>query len=213
MPEMLEDGSRAAALLRHPMRVRLMELARTPRSAADMAAVLGLPRQRVNHHVRALAQARLLRRAGRARKGNLLEQRYVASGSSYQLAPELVGDLAPDRRPAGDRFGIEFLFALANRLTRELGRAVREATSQRRRVPTFGIEGTLRFRSARERAAFADALDRAVAQVIADHASPARRPDGSPAPGRPYRLALGVYPIPPSHEDDPELLDDRPRPP
>jgi hypothetical protein len=53
----------------------------------------------------------------------------------------------------------------------------------------------LRFESAEQRTAFAAALQRAVMHTIGRHASPARRPDGSPGPGRLYRLVLGCYPI------------------
>ena len=89
----IEDLSQAAVLL-DPLRLRIMTAAREPVSAADIARSLRLPRQKVNYHVRQLARAKLLRRAGQARRRNLVEQRYVASAAAYVLSPALLGPMA-----------------------------------------------------------------------------------------------------------------------
>jgi DNA-binding transcriptional ArsR family regulator len=194
--EMVEDGERAAALL-DPLRLEILRQAREPRSASEIADRLRLPRQRVNYHVRRLASAHFLRKAGRRRKRNLYEQRYVASARSYLLSPEVLGPLAEaSPAAAGDRFSAGYLLALSARLQRELGRAAREAVRARRRLAVLGLDAELRFQSAEERRRFADALLAAVTRVVAEHASPYARADGSPGPGRPYRLVLGCHPIP-----------------
>ena len=55
-------GEKSAAI--NPAeRQRIVALARTPMSATEMASRLGLPRQRVNYHVRQLERARFLERA------------------------------------------------------------------------------------------------------------------------------------------------------
>src|ERR1700687_4599969 len=89
--ECVVDGRRAAALL-DPLRSKILTLARQAASATALGARLGLPRQRVNYHVRELYRAGLLKRAGRRRKRNMFEQRYVASARGYILSPELLGD-------------------------------------------------------------------------------------------------------------------------
>ncbi len=68
-------------------------LAREPICAAELARRLALPRQRVNYHVRELERAGFLRPAGRQRKRNWIEQRYVATARSYVLSPEILGPL------------------------------------------------------------------------------------------------------------------------
>src|SRR5688572_21365403 len=45
--ETVSDGPRVAALVQHPVRRRILALARTPMSATEMAGRLGLTRQRV----------------------------------------------------------------------------------------------------------------------------------------------------------------------
>ena len=98
------DSPRRASALLNPMRLRLVRMAQEPVSATELARRLGLPRQRVNYHVRELARAGFLRPAGRRRKRNLVEQRYVATARSYVLSPEILGPSrpigAPSRTPA-----------------------------------------------------------------------------------------------------------------
>jgi hypothetical protein len=85
-----------------------------------------------------------------------------------------------------------------------LGRASREAAQQQKRLSTFSIGAELRFESAEQRARFALELQRAVLEVVARHASPFTRPDGSAGAGRPYRFVAGCYPIPPRLPDTAE---------
>lgn len=201
--EMIHDAERAAALL-HPLRRRILESLREPDSAAGLARRLHLPRQKVNYHVRELARGRFLERAGRRRKRNMIEQRYVARARGYIFAPELLGRLGAGRRQVEDTFSAAYLLALSAQLQSELGRASHEAAAQKKRLATLSLASEMRFESAEQRAGFARALHRAVLDAIARHASPARLKDGQPGPGRPYRLILGCYPIPPNaKQDDP----------
>lgn len=192
---LLDSAPRAAAVL-HPLRRRVLEALQQPDSAAGLARRLHLPRQRLNYHVRELARAGLLRRAGRRRKRNMIEQCYVATARGYALSPELLGSLGADPRCVEDTFSAAYLLALAAQLQKELGRASREATAQGKRLITMSMNSEFRFESAEQRAQFARALQAAVVDVIGRFASPAQRADGSPGAGRPYRLILGCYPLP-----------------
>ena len=49
--ETVEDPRAAAALL-HPLKARILRLAREPASAAELSRRLDLPRQRVHYHAR-----------------------------------------------------------------------------------------------------------------------------------------------------------------
>jgi DNA-binding transcriptional ArsR family regulator len=193
----LLDSAPSAAAVLHPLRRRILESLTEPDSAAGLARRLRLPRQRLNYHVRELARAGLLRRAGRRRKRNMIEQRYVATARSYALSPELLGRLGADPRRVEDTFSAAYLLALAAQLQGELGRASREAAAQGKRLTTFSMNSEFRFESAEQRAEFARALEKAVVDVVGRFASPPQRADGSAGPGRPYRLVMGCYPIPP----------------
>jgi DNA-binding transcriptional ArsR family regulator len=190
---------RAAALL-HPLRLRILEALREPDSAAGLARRLRLPRQMVNYHVRELARARFLERAGQRRRRNMIERRYRATAQGYILSPELLGRLGVPRDQAEDAFSAAYLLGLVARAQEELGRASREAAAQKKRLATLSVSAELRFESAEQRARFAAELRRAIVEVIGRHASPNTLADGSAGAGRPYRLILGCYPIPPKRE-------------
>ena len=185
------DLGKAAVALK-PLRVRILAAAREPASAASIAATLGLSRQAVNYHVRALAKAGFLRRAGRVRKRGLVEQRYVVSARAFLVAPDALGALDTPSPPV-DRFSIAYVLTLAARIQHEAARAWRGATQQGKRVPVLALDSEIRFESPQQRAAFAAALSEAVTRVIAEHSGPPVTTE--PATGRRYRLALACYPL------------------
>ena len=186
------SARRAGALL-NPLRLQILALARQPASASDLARRLELPRQRINYHVRALERAGFLRAAGRRRKRNMIEQRYVASARGFVLSPTLLGPVGADWRDIGDTASGDYLLALAEQLRRDVERAEREAGGER--VSTVSLKSQFRFESAAQRAEFTRALREAVVAVIARHATPNRTEDGRVGRGRAHRLVLACYPV------------------
>lgn len=199
----IESPDRASALL-HPLRLRLLALAREPVSAADLARKVSLPRQRVNYHVRALSQAGLLKPAGRRRRRNLYEQRYQATARAYVLDPALLGPLAADWRAIADKASSAYLIALSEQVRADVSRGAEAARQEGKRLATFSLKSQFRFLSPEQRAEFAEAVRRALVDVIARHTSPDRREGGRPGRGRPFRLVLVCYPAPPEEEGDSE---------
>jgi len=198
--ECIDEPARAQSLL-SPLRLEVLARATQPRSAADIASELGLARQKVNYHVKELAKARLLRPAGRRRKRNLVEQRYVATARSYVLDPALLGPLECRPRDDDDALSAACLLGAATRMVSDTVRASRDAREGGKRIATLTMTADVRFETAKQREQFSAALTSAVARVIAEHSSPDTRPDGRPGKGRPFRLTLGCHPIPtPSHE-------------
>jgi DNA-binding transcriptional ArsR family regulator len=195
--DVLREPSRAAALFYHPLRLRILAALLQPDSATGVARRMNLPRQTVNYHVRELARAHLLTRAGRRRRRHLYEQCYVATARGYIFSPELLGKLAADPAQVVDTLSAKYLLGLASKVQSEVARASDLAATAGKRLATLSINSELRFTSPEQRAAFAEELQRAIVETIARHSSPYANPDGAPAEGRPYRLVLGCYPIPP----------------
>lgn len=193
------DPDAARSLLQHPLRARILALGAEPRSPTAMARQLDETRQKVHYHVLALAKAGFLEAAETARCGNMTEQRWRATARAWSLAPELLGELGAHALPLdpADSLSAHALLVRSARLQHELGRAVDEAAAQSKRLATLSLTSELRFESAAQRSAFTEALRDAITEVVAKHASPVERDDGSPAPGRPYRLVLGCHPVPP----------------
>jgi hypothetical protein len=194
--EPVSDRRTAAALLAHPLRARLVALAREPQSATQMAGRLGLSRQGVNYHVRQLARTGLLRRAGQVRRRNLIEQRYQATARAYVLAPEILGPLAAAGQTAEDAFSAARLVGLAAEAQTDVARAIREAATRGQRLPTLSIAADVRFESPAERQAFTEALQAAITDVVGRHSAPVLGTKGEPASGRRFRLVVACYPSP-----------------
>ncbi len=184
--EPIVERRRAAALM-HPIRTRILGLAAEPASATEIADRLGQSRQSVNYHVRALARAGFLKRAGQRRKRNLVEQRYVATARGYVLTPEVLGPAAPDWRRIEDTMSAAYLMALTAQLQSDLAAASAGAQAEGKRLPTMSMHAELRFETADQRTAFTRALHAAILDVVARHSSPSG--------GRAYRLVLGCCPI------------------
>ena len=193
--ECVRDPGRASVVL-DPLRLVILERSREPRSASDIAGELGLPRQRVNYHVKELAKAGFLAKAGRVRRRNFYEQRYRATATGYLVSPEALGPVAADPEAVEDRMSAAYLLALSARLQCEVGGAAERARAGGWRLATLSMDAELRFENAAQRRAFTEALRDAVAGVIAEHTAPARKDDGSPGPGTPYRMMLGCWPVP-----------------
>ncbi len=187
--EVIEDPVAAAVAL-DPMRSRLLSELATPASAATLAERLGLPRQKVNYHLQALAGHGLVQPAGERRWGGLTERRFVATANSYVVSPAAMGLAASTPERTADRLSASYLIALAARAVREVGAMVRRALATDQRLATLSIDTEIRFRSAVERAAFSEEL----ATAIADLAARYHDPD---APGgRPHRVVAFAHPSP-----------------
>ncbi|MBL8879695.1 MAG: helix-turn-helix domain-containing protein [Phycisphaerales bacterium] len=189
------DDPASATVALDPVRTRLLAELREPASAAALASRVGLPRQKINYHLRTLEEHGLVRVDSEKRWGGLTERRLIATASSYVVSPGALGPVAadPDRNVDGrgmDRLSASFLVALAARVIREVGQLLRKSEEVGKRLATLSIDTELRFRSAEERAAFTGELTAAVAALVS------RYHDNSAPGGRRHRLMIGAYPAP-----------------
>jgi|GEM_PF-1078688 len=206
----LRLAQQAAALLHHPLRLRILSALQEPDSATGVARRMNLPRQTVNYHVRQLARARLLSRAGRRMRRRMVEQCYVATAQGYVLSPELLGNLAADPARVQDALSAAYLQSLASRMQSELADVSERAAQAGKRLATLSISTELRFVSAEQRAAFTAELQSAILHAVQKHSAPFVAPPetaeagsgGAAAAGRAYRLVLGCYPLPPAGSKD-----------
>ena len=196
--DIVSDRKRALALLKPPRR-RILELARTPATAVELAEQLEMPRQRVGYHVRELVQAGLLAETEVRQRGSVTEKRYRSNADGYVLSPDLLGALAaqPD---SGDAASAAHLFGSAHRVLREVEGAFVGASQ---RVPTLTVSSRIRFRDANQRGVFARALADALTDVVGRYTEPF---EGDEAGGDPFRLTLLLHPTP--TEPTPDMEDE-----
>src|ERR1700752_2395132 len=92
----------AATALRGTRRTLLAALT-VPDSAAGLARRLGLPRQRLNYHLKALERCGLLECVEERRKGNCTERILRATARAFVISPDALGALGATPDAARDR--------------------------------------------------------------------------------------------------------------
>jgi DNA-binding transcriptional ArsR family regulator len=180
----------AATVALDPVRSRLLAELREPASAAMLAGRVGLPRQKVNYHLRTLEAHGLVEIASEKLWGGLTERRMVATAAAYIVSPIAMGPVAVDPERKMDRLSASYLIALAARVVREVGDLVRRAADAGKRLATLSVDTEVRFRSATDRAAFTSELTEAVTKLVAKYH------DESAPGGRAHRLVVVAHPLP-----------------
>lgn len=184
------DDPAAATVALEPVRSRLLAELAQPASAASLAARLGIPRQKVNYHLRALEEHGLVQLKERRKWGGLTERLMVATAASYVVNPGALGPVASDPARNADRLSAGYVIALAARVIREMSGLLRRARELDKRLATLSIDTEIRFRSPAERAAFARELSAAITNLAA------RYHDESAPDGRSHRLIVLAHPLP-----------------
>ncbi|KIC69775.1 helix-turn-helix domain-containing protein [Pseudarthrobacter phenanthrenivorans] len=184
----IEDAATAEVSL-DPIRTRILRELVQPASATQLAVRVGLPRQKVNYHLKALERHGLVELVEERRKGNVTERVVQATAASYLISPLALDSVAPDPRRFADRFSAFWLLALAGRMVQEVGKLIAGAAAARRKLATFAIDGEITFRTAADRAAFAEELGVAVTHLVDKYH------DGGVSPqGRRHRLVVALHP-------------------
>jgi DNA-binding transcriptional ArsR family regulator len=183
----IEDPAAAEVSL-DPIRARLLAELSEPGSATMLAAKVGLPRQKVNYHLKTLEAHGLVEMIEERRKGNVNERIMRATAASYVISPTALASVEPDPDRSPDQLSASWLLAVAARLVRDLGTLITGAAKARKRVATFAIDGEVRFASAADRAAFVQELSGAVTALVSKYH------DESAERGRDHRIVVAVHP-------------------
>jgi DNA-binding transcriptional ArsR family regulator len=175
-----------------PIRRRLLERLRDPASATVLAAELGLSRQRVNYHLRALEQAGLLELVEARPRRGFTERVLAARADAFVVDPAVMGTV--EAIEAQDRYAAQHLIGAASAVVRDVARMQSAAQREGKRLLTFTIETELRLAAPADLERFCERLADLVGAAVAEHATT----DG----GRPYRLVIGGHPAPVTEDGD-----------
>ena len=171
-----------------PLRRQLMARLQRPASATQLAAELGLPRQRLNYHLRALEQAGLVELVEERQRRGCTERIMQATASSYVVDPDVMtADETATFTAIHDRYAAEHLVATASGTVRDVTRMQAAAERAGSRLLTFTIEADVRFAQPDDVHDFTDALAAAFAATATRFDAPG---------GRPYRVVIGGHPAP-----------------
>lgn len=188
------DLPAVAAAVLDPLRARVLAALAEPGSATTVAASLGLTRQVVNYHLRALEAHGLVTLVEERPRRGLTERVVQATATGYVVSPEVLGPLAADPDRA-DRLSARYLVALAARMVREVAQLGAAAELASKTLPTLAIDADIRFASAADRAAFTAELAQSVRRLAA------RYHDEQAPSGRWHRLVVAAHPRPAQQEE------------
>lgn len=184
----LDDDRKVRAALT-PLRRQLLDALRTPASAAQLAERLGLPRQKIGYHLRALEEAGLVRLAEERRRRGFTERLLVST--DFVVDPGLLAQASadPDALEAQDRHAADHLIRTASTVVRDVARMQQQARAQGSRLLTLTVEAELSFGRPADFDAFTEELAEAVAVLARRYATET---------GRRYRLIAGAHPALPA---------------
>ena len=183
VPALIEDADKARQAMT-PLRLKMLALLREPASAATLAVVLELPRQKLGYHLHALQKAGLVTPAGERQRRGFTERLFVATAGSFVVDPSIFG--VPPAVEKQDRFAAEYLVARSAETVREVTRMQAAAAEEGTRLLTFTIEADIGFAAPQDVEAFAERLTGMMAKLAEEFA-----PQGE---GRRYRLLIGGHP-------------------
>jgi DNA-binding transcriptional ArsR family regulator len=189
-----EPAALRAALT--PVRRHLLDRLRQPASAVEVAGELGLPRQRVNYHLRTLEAAGFLELVEERPRRGCVERVLRTSARAFIVDPGMIAPVKPPatgdagRRAAArqDRFAAETLVDAASSVVRDVSRMQAQASAAGTRLLTCAIETEVRLASPADFAKLSAVLATLVARAVTDI--------GVAEGGRRYRVIVGAHPAP-----------------
>lgn len=169
-----------------PIRASILDALAEPGSAASIAETVGLTRQKVNYHLKALEVHGLVEPAGERTWGGITERYVQRSARHLVVSPDVLQDTVANPERVADHLSAAYMIAVNARTVSEVG-SIANGVAAGRRLPTLTVDTVIGFRSPEHRAAFASELQSAVAALVARY----HHDDG-----RPYRLTVSSYPRP-----------------
>jgi len=184
------DQPASAATLLDPTRLRILRALDQPDSAAGLARRLGVPRQKLNYHLRLLEDDGLVELVEERKKRNCTERILRAVARSYLISPATLGTLAADPERISDHTSSAYLVATAARAITEVAAAREGADRSGKKLPTLTLHADVRFATPADQQAFAQELTRALGALVA------RFHDDKAPRGRAFRVMAGAWPAP-----------------
>lgn len=198
--QIIDDPVVAVAML-DPLRQSVLTTLAEPGSASSVATELGLPRQKVNYHLRTLEEHGLVALLEERPRRGVIERVVRASARSYVISPAVLGAMAPEPERS-DVLSARYLLAVASRTIRDVASMMARAERAKKSLPTLTIDTSIRFASAADRKAFTEELSAAASHLAATYH------DEAAPNGRWHRLVVLSHPTTP-HQPTKAVHDDR----
>jgi DNA-binding transcriptional ArsR family regulator len=171
--------------LAHPIRVQILESLREPASAATVARRIGLPRQKVNYHLKELERAGLVQQIDERRVGNFIECVYRAVARTFLVSPEVAWADGRRLETMQSQHSLETLVMLGERLQRDAASLLDRAAFDGAQIASVSVSAELSFENEKQRQAFLNEYLETLAPLLERYGSKT---------GAPYRVVLAAYP-------------------
>jgi predicted transcriptional regulator len=175
----------AAKCLVHPLRRKLIAELKQPASAASIARRLGMARQVVNYHCKALEKAGLVVHVTDVKAGNCVERVLQAVAGEFIIAPSVYGRTRAGE-VAQDRFSARSAIASSLQTIDELASGLENAAQRNEPFPTLNLETEISLASAEQQMRFVEEATAALREIARKYNGPGAR--------RAFRVKLQSYP-------------------
>ncbi|RIJ68761.1 ArsR family transcriptional regulator [Nakamurella silvestris] len=169
-----------------PIRAAILDALTEPGSASTVAAAVGMSRQKVNYHLKALEEHGLVEPSDTRVWGGITERFVQRSARCLLVSPSALQATPLDPDEVSDRLSAAYMIAVNARTVSEVGTLAGPAAPGTR-LPTLTVDTVIGFGSPEDRAAFAVELQSVLASLVGRY----HRDDG-----RPHRLTVSSYPRP-----------------
>lgn len=186
--DVISAPERVAALL-SPIRRQLLESLSEPDSASGLARRLGMPRQKINYHLRELERAGFVELHAEHQRRGCVERQVRVTSRALVISHEFLEGLAADPDSIRDKFYSAYLIASAGRTVRDVALLRERAASVDQRLATLAIDTEVSFASPADFNAFSQELAQEIARLSVKYHQEHLR--GS----RRYRIFAGSHPL------------------
>lgn len=191
------DAPETAAAMLQPLRLEILSRLREPGSSTTVGKALGLPRQKVNYHIRSLEELGLVREVATRQRKGCTERLLQARSRSFLVGPGALGPVQVVTDERQDRFSSAYLLATAARTVREVSTLRRAADVAGKKLATLTIDAEVHFESPADQARFLDDVSEVVTALAAKYDR------STTTDGQTYRLTVGAHPAVPADPHPP----------
>ena len=183
---MLADAAAVEVAL-DPIRASILDALTEPGSAASVAAAVGLTRQKVNYHLKALEAHGLVELAEERVWGGITERIVRRSARHLVVAPDVLQSAGIDPNEVADRLSAAYLIAVNARTVSEVGAIASRADDRNASADPDRRHGDRVQLARRSGCVRRPTCKSALAALVARY----HHDDG-----RPHRLTVSSYPRP-----------------
>lgn len=179
---MVVSDARTMGLLADPLKSKILREMDEPRTTAELALVMGMPRQKLGYHVRQLEDAGLLASVGESRRGNCIARKLQAVARQV-----IVIRTDPQGSIPEDRYSGSWLMERCASTIREVGVLSSVAGKKGEKLPVLTLESEIAFDNPQDQQAFAQELSELIAALIDRYGS-------TSSSAIPFRFLAASYP-------------------